>query len=131
SDKTLDHYSQVENLTYVITDTIMHGTQDLLTAEIEYPSGDGKPMAETDLHRNWMVTIIQRLERFFASRRVYVSGNLLMYYVEGKPRKSVAPDAFVVKNCKPGYREIFQIWKERRHPNFFLETTSKSTRRED
>jgi len=88
-------------------------------------------MAETDLHFDWMVTITQRLKRFFAGRRVYVSGNLLIYYQEGDPTKSVAPDTFVVKNCKPGRRRIFQIWKERRHPNFILETTSKSTRRED
>ncbi len=26
------------------------------TAEIDYPSSDGKPMAETDLHRDWMNT---------------------------------------------------------------------------
>lgn len=98
---------------------------------IDYPSSDGKPMAETDLHRDWMITNIQRLERFFAGRRVYVSGNLLIYYEEGNPRKSVAPDTFVVKNCKPGRRAIFQTWKEKRTPNFILETTSKTTKRED
>ena len=86
----------------------------LKTAEIEYPCSDGKPMAETDVHRNWMYTIIHRLERFFDGQEVYVSGNLLIYYVKNNPRKSVAPDAFVVKHCKPGSREIFQIWKERR-----------------
>jgi Uma2 family endonuclease len=100
-------------------------------AEIEYPESDGKPMAETDLHRDWMFTIIKRLERFFAGQRVYVSGNLLIYYQEGDPRKSVAPEAFVVKNCKPGRRKTFLIWREKRTPNFVLETTSESTRRED
>jgi Uma2 family endonuclease len=109
----------------------MDSTGNGKTIEIDYPSSDGKPMAETDLHRDWMITNIQRLERFFAGRRVYVSGNLLIYYVEGDPRKSVAPDAFVVKKCRPGRREIFQIWKEKRRPNFVLETTSKTTRRED
>jgi Uma2 family endonuclease len=99
--------------------------------EVDYPGSDGKPMAETDLHRDWMVINIQRLQRFFAGRRVYVSGNLLIYYEEGDPRKSVAPDTFVVKNCKPGRRRIFKVWTERRRPNFVLETTSKKTRRED
>ena len=98
---------------------------------IDYPSSDGKPMAETDLHRDWMITNIQRLARFFAGKRVYVSGNLLIYFEKGNPRKSVAPDTFVVKNCKPGRREIFQTWNEGRTPNFILETTSKTTRRED
>jgi len=109
----------------------MPGAQSNNVVDIEYPFSDGKPMAETDLHRNWMVIIIQRLERFFAGRRVYVSGNLLIYYQQGDPRKCVAPDAFVVKNCKPGPRETFRIWQEGRTPNFVMETTSKTTRRED
>jgi Uma2 family endonuclease len=88
-------------------------------------------MAETDVHRDWMFIIIKRLERFFAGQRVYVSGNLLIYYQEGDPRKCVAPDAFVVKNCKPGRRRTFLIWREKRTPNFVLETTSKTTQRED
>jgi Uma2 family endonuclease len=109
----------------------MRVSQAAKSAEIEYPSSDGKPMAETDLHWYWMVRIAQSLKRFFAGRRVYVASDLLIYYEEGNPRKSVAPDAFVVKNCKPGRRETFLIWRERRIPNFVLETTSKTTRRED
>jgi Uma2 family endonuclease len=109
----------------------MHRSRTLATAEIEYPSADGKPMAETDVHRDWMITNIQRLERLYAGRRVYVSGNLLIYYQEGDPSKCVAPDTFVVKNCRPGRRRIFQIWKEKRTPNFILETTSKKTRHQD
>ena len=27
------------------------------TAEVIYPESDGKPMAESDLHRDWMVAI--------------------------------------------------------------------------
>src|SRR5262245_46512708 len=106
-------------------------TRALRKTEIKYPTRDGKPMAESDGHRDWMVTNISRLQRFFAGRKVYVSGNLLIYYVEGHPRIRVAPDAFVVKNCKPGWRDNFKIWQERRKPNFALETTSKLTRRED
>jgi hypothetical protein len=60
-----------------------------------------------------------------------VSGNLLVYFQEGDPRKCVAPDTFVVKNCRPRRRRIFKIWEEKRTPNFALETTSKKTRRED
>src|SRR5271154_5942886 len=103
-------------------------TTTLNKSKIEYPSSDGKPMAETDTHRVCMVTNIDRLERFFAGLKVYVSGNLLIYYVKDNPRKSVAPDTFVVKNCKPGKRTIFKIWTERRKPDFVLENTSKTTR---
>jgi Uma2 family endonuclease len=100
-------------------------------AEIHYPESDGKPMAESDLHRDWMVWIIRRLQRFFAGQRIYVSGNLLVYYLQGDPKKSFAPDTFVVKDCEPRRRRIFKIWEEARTPNFVLETTSSTTRRED
>ena len=64
---------------------------------VEYPSSDGKPMAETPVHRDVMIDAIQILKRRFANRSdVYVSGDMLMYYEEGNPRKSVAPDVFVV-----------------------------------
>lgn len=102
-----------------------------VSKEIFYPESDGKPMAESDLHRQWMMRIIDRLERFFAGQQVYVSGNLLVYYVEGDPKKCVAPDAFVVLDCEPRLRKIYKLWEEQKVPNFVLETTSSSTQRED
>ncbi len=99
--------------------------------EIDYPSSDGKPMAESDLHRDWMVRIIELLKSHFAGQKVYVSGNLLIYYVEGDPKKCVAPDAFVVKDCDPKRRKIYKLWEESKTPSFVLETTSSTTRGED
>ena len=59
---------------------------------VEYPSSDGQPMAETPVHRDAMIDAIRVLARHFARRPdVYVSGNMLMYYEEGNPRKSLAP----------------------------------------
>lgn len=98
---------------------------------IEYPTSDGKPMAETDLHRDWMFRLIERLQHHFKDQRVYVSGNLLIFYVEGDNRRHFAPDLFVVKDCDPGRRENYKIWEEGKPPDFALETTSRSTRRED
>ena len=69
----------------------MSATRPIKKTEIEYPSSDGKPMAETDTHRDWMFTNIDRLQRHFAGRKVYVSGNLLIYYVEGDPRNRSLP----------------------------------------
>jgi Uma2 family endonuclease len=100
-------------------------------AQVYYPESDGKPMAETDVHRDWMFRIIELLKFFFAGQWVYVSGNLLVYYVEGDPKKSVAPDIFVVKNSDPRRRRVFKIWEEGVGPVFVLEVTSKKTRRQD
>ena len=62
---------------------------------IEYPSGDGKPMAENDAQLLAMHYAIGALWVRYRDRAdVYVSGDLLMYYEEGNPKASVAPDVF-------------------------------------
>lgn len=100
--------------------------------EIDYPTGDGKPMAETDVHRDDMVDVIQMLKDHFAEYpNVYVSGNLLMFYVEGDRHKHVSPDVFVVRGVEKKDRDNYLVWKEGKTPDLVIEITSKSTRRED
>ena len=102
-----------------------------VVTEIYYPESDGEPMAETDLHRNWMIRIIDILQHRFEGQQVYVSGNLLLYYVEGDPTKSVSPDALVVKGVAPGLRRTYKVWEEGKAPDVVFETTSDSTRQND
>jgi Uma2 family endonuclease len=99
--------------------------------EIYYPETDGKPMAESDLHRERMYALIHLLQRYFAGQQVYVSGNLLIYYEEGNPRKSVAPDCFVVWGVEPHFRRVYKLWEEGERPQVVFEVSSKSTQRED
>lgn len=103
------------------------------TLEIEYPESDGLPMAETDTHRDLMVqALIEPLKTFFHGRGDnYISGNLLLYYEEGQPRKSVAPDVFVVKGISGQQRRIYKLWEEQQAPHVVIELTSKSTYRQD
>ena len=97
-----------------------------------YPSSDGKPMAETDKHRKLMVDFIQMLEYHFREANdVYVSGNLLMYYEEGNPRKSIAPDVFVVFGVGKKPRRTYLTWEEGSTPDFVLEVASPSTYQHD
>lgn len=93
--------------------------------EVEYPSGDGKPMAETQLHLLQMIDIILLLTDYFAARpNVYVCGNLLLYYEEGNPRKHVAPDVLVALGVpKEPLRDCYLVWKEGKAPDFVLEIT--------
>ena len=101
-------------------------------AAIEYPSGDGKPMAENDAQLAAMLYAIGALRVYFEAREdVYVSGDLLMYYEEGNPRVSVAPDVFVAFGVEDRVREHYLVWKEGKAPDFVLEVASKSTWRED
>ena len=63
---------------------------------IDYPTSDGKPLAENDpqlhaIHYAFGALLL----RYAAHRDVYVSADLLIYYEEGNPRASVAPDVFV------------------------------------
>ncbi len=102
------------------------------TREVEYPTGDGKPMAESDVHRDDMVDTIQMLKDRFANEHdVYVSGNLLMFYVEGDPRKHISPDVFLVRGVQKKDRDYYLVWREGKAPDLVIEITSKSTRRED
>ena len=110
----------------------------LAPAVIEYPSSDGKPMAETPVHYACMVYVTEALKYRYRDRPdVYVAANMLHYYEEGNPRSSVAPDVFVVFGaCKDehregGWRDTYKVWEEPKAPDFVLEVTSRSTRRED
>ncbi len=101
--------------------------------EIDYPTSDGRPMAETDTHRRIMVDLIQTLQDFYAADpMVYVSGDLMLFYEEGDRRKHLAPDVFVVKGVpKEPLREYYLLWNEGKGPDLVVEVTSKTIRRED
>jgi Uma2 family endonuclease len=100
--------------------------------EIEYPYSDGKPMAESDLHRAEMMYLIEALDdRYRETPDVYIAGNLFLYYVQGDRKAVVAPDVFLVKGVPKGHRKSFLLWKEGHGPRFVIEVTSESTRDED
>ncbi|HMB08627.1 MAG TPA: Uma2 family endonuclease [Isosphaeraceae bacterium] len=100
--------------------------------EIDYPTSDGKPMAETDVHRQDMIDLIETLQDHFADDPdVYVTGNLLLYYERGNPRRHVSPDVFVVRGVEKGLRDYYLLWEEGKSPDVVIEITSKTTRRKD
>ncbi len=83
-------------------------------AEIYYPESDGKPMAETDVHRDQMNYLIETLKVHFQSRSdVYVSGNIMFYYEEGNPRKVFSPDVMVSFGVSGELRRTYKLWEEK------------------
>ena len=100
---------------------------------IDYPESDGEPLAETDTHYRQITDLKFSLEQYCIRKfgQVYVAANLFLYYVEGDPRKVVAPDIFVVLGVSPGDRRIFKLWEEGKSPDVVFEITSKSTRIDD
>jgi Uma2 family endonuclease len=101
--------------------------------EIEYPSSDGEPMAETPIHRDVMLDqIVMHRAHFADEPDVYVSGNMMMYYVEGNADKSISPDVFVTRGIpKRPERDVYKLWVEEKGPDAVIELTSKSTARVD
>jgi len=99
---------------------------------IDYRSGDGLPMAESDVQRKPLIYAVEALAIYFQARDdVYVSGNLFIYYEEGNPKAVVAPDVFVVIGAAKRDRPSYFLWQEPKGPDFVLEITSKSTRSQD
>ena len=107
--------------------------QPAVPVAIEYPSSDGKPMAESHRHAMATVNAWQGLTHFFSKRSdVYIGMDMLMYFVEGDRRQSVVPDVFVVLGApKLPLRDNWLVWEEGRVPDFVPEITSRTTRRED
>ena len=101
--------------------------------EIDYPTGDGQPMAETPVHRQNMTDLIDVLERRFADEpNVYISGNMFVYYVEGNRNRHLAPDVFLVFDVPRGNRDCYKTWEEpKRSLDFVAEFTSRTTKDED
>ena len=101
-------------------------------AAIDYPESDGKRLAENDPQLHAIHYAFGALGLYYRERAdVYVSADLLIYYEEGNPRVSVAPDVFVVFGIEDRMRRNYKVWEEGKGPDFVLETASPSTWRED
>lgn len=108
------------------------GHTPTLEKDIYYPVTDGKPMAETELHRDVLIEALQTLFEYYKDAPdVCVSGNMMMYYVKGEPRKSISPDVFVTFGIEKKLRRIYKIWEEGKPPDFVIEFSSENTYRND
>jgi Uma2 family endonuclease len=97
------------------------------------PESDGKPMAETDVHRELMIALLHALKQYFREDpQVYVSGNIFVYYLdESGERQSVSPDIFVVFGVEKKDRRTYKVEEEGKAPQVVIELTSTSTKVED
>ncbi|MDE0635688.1 MAG: Uma2 family endonuclease [Candidatus Poribacteria bacterium] len=93
-----------------------------------YPSEDGKPMAASDYHLRLLIRTLQALEAHFEQNpEVYISGDIMMYYREGDPRKSISPDILVCFGINPKMRRTYKVWEEGKAPDFVMEFSSETT----
>ena len=97
----------------------------------DYPTSDGKPVAETDIHRELMFESIDTLKNYFKDHPlVYVTGNILWFYQPGDRRRHISPDLMVCFGIPKGVRDNYLQWQEV-CPQVVIEFTSKSTRTND
>ncbi len=93
-----------------------------------YPESDGEPMAETPRHQQVMIDCMDILRNHFhETPDVYIRGNMLMYYEEGNPRKSVSPDVFMVRGLSKKELRTYKTWEQPPTLDFVLELASPST----
>jgi Uma2 family endonuclease len=98
---------------------------------IDYPSGDGTPVAETFDHLYVILITIEVLRQYLEDIQACVLGNQFLYYSQGFPRLKCAPDVMVIFNVEPGSRDSYKIWEEGEIPRVVFEMTSPGTRDKD
>ena len=96
---------------------------------IEYPSGDGEPMADNDWQRIARVDTAFTLRNRYAGRTdVYVTSDMLVYYHMNDVSARVAPDVYLVFGANGNHRRYSWLtWREGKAPDFVLEVASLRT----
>jgi Uma2 family endonuclease len=103
-----------------------------LEQEMEYPSSDGQPMAESPEHQEVMIDLIGGLiDRYAETPDVWAGGNVFLYYEKGNPKARVSPDVLMAKGVvKQKSRSSYLLWNEG-PPSLIVEVTSLKTWRRD
>ena len=103
----------------------------LTDSEIDYPSGDGTPVAETFLHLYALLVTLEVLRQYLEGQRATVLANQFLYYAYGLPKLRVAPDVMVIFDVEPGGRDSYKVWEEGQVPAVIFEMTSKGIQHQD
>ena len=99
---------------------------------VHYPESDGELVAETPSHYFPATYATAALFALFEDYPdVYVGGDMFIYYREGDPSASVAPDVFAIPGLDKRLRSSYFMWLEGQAPMFIMEVTSNSTWRQD
>ena len=114
-----------------MTASIISSSASGSSGAIDYPSGDGQPVAETFAHLYAIMMTIELLRLYLEGERVTVLGNQYLYYSQGYPKLRTAPDVMVIFGVEPGGRDNYKIWEEGEVPRVAFEMTSPSTRHQD
>ena len=100
-----------------------------------YPEADGEPMPDAGYQDHTIRAARFQLDHHYRHRPgTLVSGNTLLYYEQGNPRRVVSPDCYVAFDVDLSimrYRTYYTVWDMGKPPDFTLEVASKSTHGND
>lgn len=107
-------------------------------ATIVYPETDGMPLPDGANQAPLYSRVTRELAVYFRDNpHTIVNGNTFIYYIEGDPRRVVAPDCFVIFHVSDEALESIKrhnthlLWEIGKAPDFVLEIGSKSTADDD
>jgi Uma2 family endonuclease len=100
---------------------------------VYYPSSDGEPMAETDIHVLAIILLFEGLRDALRGRPLhYVAADIFWYWEQGNPRARCAPDIMVVRGVVDRLRRSFRSWQENNAvPSVVFEISSEETWQND
>ena len=100
-----------------------------------FPTGDGKPVAETYANYLQMTYLQFALRRLLQSQGrppAVIGGNQFLYYNPYNKREHLSPDVYVGFDlAPPTTRDVWFTWVEGKAPDIVFEITSPSTQRTD
>lgn len=99
---------------------------------VHYPSSDGKPMAETEIHVKAIFCLnvsLRSLLRDYRGRDdFYVASDMNLYYEQGNPRAVKAPDVMLLEGVDGSYERCsWKVWLEGAIPSLVFEISSEGT----
>ncbi|MCY4533844.1 MAG: Uma2 family endonuclease [Bryobacterales bacterium] len=95
---------------------------------VHYPDSDGHFLPDNPLQARAVVNVRSALHQHFdQAENVVLEGDMFLYYEEGNPAASIAPDIFVVLEHDLGDRPVYKLWEEGKPPDFALEVISPSS----
>ena len=100
---------------------------------VYYPSRDGEPIAETDIHILVLILLLEALRDAVRGRPLhYVAADIFWYWEQGNPRMRCSPDVMVVRGVEDRLRRSFRSWQENNAvPCVVFEISSEETWRTD
>jgi Uma2 family endonuclease len=123
------------NLNFDLDETSLSDDETSLDDDdVLYPSGDGKPLAESTEQYRWIVYLKENLEILFAAyTTVFIAADLFWYpiQVDTPPAPRQAPDVMVIFGRPKGKRRSYRQWTEDNIPPqvvFEILSTSNRTR---